>query len=162
MQLAVIEFARHVAGIEEANSGEFKPQGKTNVIDLMEAQKAITEKGGTMRLGAYLCKVLPRGPKGNTKAYEAYGVEEVNERHRHRFEFANQYKPALEKAGLLISGKYVDTRTGLELVEIVELPDHPWFVGVQFHPEFLSKPLAPHPLFAGFVKAALNRKSGGV
>lgn len=159
MQLAVIEFARNVCGIKNANSTEFmKDGGKiTPVIDLMESQKGITEKGASMRLGAYPCRILSHTGGEKTNAFEAYQSEEISERHRHRFEVANEYRLQLEKAGMLVSGKYIHP-SGVELVEMVELPGHPWFLGCQFHPEFLSKPLKPHPLFAGFIGAAKNAK----
>ncbi len=154
MQLASIEFARNVCGIKDANSAEFRPDGKSNVIDLMESQKGITDMGGTMRLGAYDCVVTSKFNGKSTKAFLAYGRDKISERHRHRFEFANRFREQIEAKGLLISGKNVNKKTGEELVEMVELPDHPWFLGCQFHPEFLSKPLFPHPLFSSFIKAA--------
>jgi CTP synthase len=154
MQLAVIEYARHVCGIKEASSAEFKPEGSFNVIDLMESQKNVTDKGGTMRLGAYDCHILSKQNGKTTRAYGAYGKEQISERHRHRFEVSNKYVPELESKGLLVTGKNKNKETGVELVEMVELPEHPWFLGCQFHPEFLSKPMAPHPLFAAFIKAA--------
>ena len=146
MQCAVIEFARHVAGLDDANSGEFK-KAKNNVIDLLPEQREITDKGGTMRLGAYPC-VLKRG----TNAFEAYKAEEIQERHRHRYELNNDFREQLESAGLTISGTSPDGR----LVEIVEVKDHPWFVGVQFHPELKSRAVSGHPLFIGFIKAAVR------
>lgn len=154
MQLATIEFARNVCGMKEANSAEFRPDGKENVIDLMESQKGITDLGGTMRLGAYDCQVAAKFNGKPTKAYSAYGKEKISERHRHRFEFSNKFRDAIAAKGLLISGKNINAKTGEELVEIVELPEHRWFLGCQFHPEFLSKPLAPHPLFASFIRAS--------
>ena len=153
MQLAVTEFARNVAGLKEANSAEFKPECQQNVIDIMESQKNVTDKGGTMRLGAYSCQILAKNGGKPTRAYAAYGKENISERHRHRFEVSNQFRPQLEEKGLLVSGKHVNKETGTELVEMVEIPGHPWFLGCQFHPEFLSKPLQPHPLFQAFVKA---------
>lgn len=151
MQCAVIEFARHVIGLTHASSTEFDPNALSPVICLMEEQRAVTEKGGTMRLGAYPCRLVP-----GTKAAEAYGVPEVQERHRHRYEFNIAYRELFEKQGMLVSGISPDG----QLVEIVELRDHPWFVAVQFHPEFKSKPTAPHPLFCAFVEAAIkHRKS---
>ncbi len=162
MQLATIEYARNVAGIKGANSAEFKPGGSENVIDLMESQKDVRDMGGTMRLGAYACKVLPKHGGKSTRAYEAYRSEEISERHRHRFEVSGKFRSQIEAAGLLVSGRHV-LAGGAELVEMVELPEHPWFLGCQFHPEFLSKPLAPHPLFAAFVKAAKEaRKEAGI
>ena len=149
MQMAVIEFARHVAGFKDANSTEMNEQTPYPVISLMESQKEITHKGGTMRLGAWDCELT----KGS-KIYEAYGKKDISERHRHRYEFNNDYKEQLEKAGLQCSGINPDTG----LVEVVELPNHPWFVGVQYHPEYKSTVANPHPLFVAFVKAALNNK----
>lgn len=149
MQMAVIEFARHVAGFKDANSTEMNEQTPYPVISLMKSQKEITHKGGTMRLGAWDCELT----KGS-KIYEAYGKKDISERHRHRYEFNNDYKEQLEKAGLQCSG--INTDTGL--VEVVELPNHPWFVGVQYHPEYKSTVANPHPLFVAFVKAALNNK----
>jgi CTP synthase len=154
MQLAVIEYARNVAGLGSANSAEFKPDGKENVIDMMESQKGITDKGGTMRLGAYDCKIMPKYNGKPTKAYAAYGKEVISERHRHRFEVSNDFRSRIEEKGLLISGRHTLKDTGTDLVEMVEIPGHPWFLGCQFHPEFLSKPLHPHPLFQAFIKAA--------
>jgi CTP synthase len=154
MQLAVIEYARNVAGISSANSAEFKPDGKENVIDMMESQKGITDKGGTMRLGAYECKIISKHNGKTTKAYAAYGKETISERHRHRFEVSNSFRSRIEEQGLLISGKHTLKESGTDLVEMAEIPTHPWFLGCQFHPEFLSKPLAPHPLFQAFIKAA--------
>jgi len=152
MQCAVIEFARNVAGLRDANSSEFVPDGPTSVIDLMSDQRKVEEKGGTMRLGTYPC-VLEKG----SRAHEAYGRTEVLERHRHRYEFNNAYRDRLTKHGLVLSGVSPDGR----LVEIIELPHHPWFVATQFHPEFNSRPRRPHPLFQGFMRAALQHKVGG-
>ncbi len=160
MQLAVIEFARNVCGLKNANSAEFKPEGKENVIDMMESQKGVTDKGGTMRLGAYPCQILSKNGGKATRAYDAYKKEVISERHRHRFEVANQFRPRLEEKGLLVSGRYLNKETGIDLVEMVELPNHPYFLGCQFHPEFLSKPLAPHPLFASFIRAAKDAGAG--
>jgi CTP synthase len=162
MQLAVIEFARNVCGFRDANSAEFKPEGRENVIDLMESQKGVKDLGGTMRLGAYACSVLPKFAGKPTRAYGAYGKETISERHRHRYEVSNQFRPRLEEKGLLVSGRHVDKSTGTELVEMVELPGHPWFLGTQAHPEFLSKPMAPHPLFSAFIKAAKDAAGGQV
>jgi CTP synthase len=159
MQLAVIEFARNVAKIKAANSAEFQPQGLENVIDLMESQKAVKDMGATMRLGAYACKVLAKHAGKPTRAFTAYGKETISERHRHRFEVANSFREKLEGKGLIVSGKNI-SENGTELVEMVELPNHPWFLGCQFHPEFLSKPMVPHPLFASFVKAAKSAGKG--
>lgn len=149
MQCAVMEFARNVCGMADANSTEFKENTPYPVIALMEEQKSIKDKGGTMRLGAYPCSIA----KG-TKTAEAYGRNEVSERHRHRYEFNNEYKDMLIEKGLVISGTY----TRKDLVEVIEIKDHPWFIACQFHPEFQSTPLKAHPLFKGFVGAALNRR----
>lgn len=145
MQMAVIEFARNVLGLSGANSTEMDPQAKDPVIDLMEEQKQITAKGGTMRLGAYPCII-----KENTLAHSIYGTTSVSERHRHRWEFNNRYLEQFEQAGMIASGK--NPATGL--VEIVELPDHPFFIGVQYHPELKSSVENPQPLFVRFIKAA--------
>ena len=153
MQIAVIEFARNAAGLEGANSTEFDPKTPHPVIDLMEEQKDVKDKGATMRLGGYACRLTP-----GTKSSEAYGQEEVRERHRHRFEFNNRYREQLQKAGLVLAGVNPDR----DLVEIVEVAGHPWFVGVQFHPEFQSKPNDAHPLFASFVGAAMRRRADKV
>jgi CTP synthase len=149
MQLAVIEFARDIAGLRGANSSEFDLDTPHAVIDLMPDQRGLRNKGATMRLGAYPCVLTP-----GTVAAEAYGSLEISERHRHRYEFANDYREKLAAVGLILSGTSPDKR----LVEMVELRDHPFFVGCQFHPEFKSRPAAPHPLFAGFVRAALERQ----
>jgi CTP synthase len=141
----VIDFGRSVLGLERANSLEFDEQTPHPVVTLMEGQKGIADKGGTMRLGAYACAL-----KEGTKARELYGADLVQERHRHRYEFNNAYRGRYEAAGMIFSGVNPD----LDLVEMIELDDHPHFVGCQFHPEFKSKPFAPHPLFAGFVRAA--------
>ena len=148
MQIAVIEFARHVAGWSDAHSAEFDSATAHPVIDLMPDQVGVTAKGGTMRLGKYPC-LLTAG----TRAQAAYGQSEIWERHRHRYECSNVFRPALEEAGLRIAGTSPDGR----LVEMVELPEHPWYVGCQFHPEFKSRPDRPHPLFRGFVTAALEQ-----
>ena len=148
MQIAVIEFARHVAGWSDAHSAEFDSATAHPVIDLMPDQVGVTAKGGTMRLGKYPC-VLTAG----TRAQAAYGQSEIWERHRHRYECSNVFRPALEEAGLGIAGTSPDGR----LVEMVELPEHPWYVGCQFHPEFKSRPDRPHPLVRGFVAAALEQ-----
>ena len=144
MQLAVVEFARHAGHIEGANSTEFDQGATDPVIDYLPDQRLITKKGGTMRLGGYRC-ALAQG----TNAMAAYQSNEISERHRHRYEFNNAYEKQLTENGLIISGRNPETG----LVEIVELPDHPWFVGCQFHPEFKSKPMQPHPLFRDFIKA---------
>lgn len=147
MQCAVIEFGRNVLGFKDANSTEMNPGTTNPVIDLLEAQKKITNKGGTMRLGAYPCNVSK-----DTKAWEIYKQKEISERHRHRYEFNNEYLQDYEKAGMIASG--INPEGGL--VEIVEIKDHPWFVGVQFHPEYKSTVANPHPLFVHFVKAAIE------
>jgi CTP synthase len=148
MQVAVIEFARHRCGLD-ANSSEFAPECSDAVISLMESQQHVTDMGGTMRLGAYPCRLRP----GSLVA-EVYGVSDISERHRHRYEFSNAYRDIFEKHGVRFSGLSPDG----SLVEIIEIPDHPWFVGCQFHPELKSRPTRPHPLFAGFVGAALGAK----
>ncbi len=149
MQCCVIEFSRHVLGWADASSTELNPASKHPVIDMMEEQKKITTKGGTMRLGAYTCKI-----KKGTRAYSIYGETSIQERHRHRYEFNNKYFDKIEEAGLKASGINPDSG----LVEIVELKDHPWFVGVQYHPELKSTVMNPHPLFVKFVEAAINHK----
>ncbi|MBE6099112.1 MAG: CTP synthase [Anaerovibrio sp.] len=149
MQCAVIEFARNVCGLADAHSSEFCTETSNPVIDLMESQVDVEEKGGTMRLGAYPCKI-----KEGTKTAAAYGTLEVSERHRHRYEFNNKYRKELTDAGLVLAGTLPDD----SLVEIVEVPDHPWFVASQFHPELKSRPNNPHPLFRDFVTAALEVK----
>ena len=150
MQLAVVEYARAVAGLENANSSEFDKDTPFAVIDLMPEQRGVRNKGATMRLGAYPC-VLTAG----SLAADAYGTTEISERHRHRYEFSNDFRDRLVEAGLILSGTSPDKR----LVEMIELPDHPFFVGCQFHPEFKSRPLSPHPLFARFVRAGLERQA---
>jgi CTP synthase len=147
MQIATIEFARHVCNLQNAHSTEFNPDTPHPVITLLDEQSKVTTKGGTMRLGASPCRLLP-----GTKAHAAYGRDTVSERHRHRYEFNLDYRKQLEDAGLVISGLYPRR----DLVEIVEVQDHPWFVACQFHPEFQSKPDQPHPLFQAFVQAALR------
>jgi CTP synthase len=159
MQIAVIEFARNIAGLEKANSSEFDPATPHPVIYLMtewfddktgkvERRDESTDKGASMRLGSYPCRL-----RAGTLAREAYGVDNISERHRHRYEFNNRYLEPLEAAGLVVSG----TSPGGELVEMVELRDHPWFLGCQFHPEFKSRPMEPHPLFREFIRAAFQR-----
>jgi CTP synthase len=145
MQVAVIEFARSLAGLKKAHSSEFDPQTKDPVITLLPGQSTSGDKGATMRLGSYLCQLT-----AGSLAHKAYGKNEIKERHRHRYEFNNLHREALEKAGLRISGIHPKGN----LVECIEIPDHPWFVACQFHPEFRSKPDAPHPLFRGFAQAA--------
>jgi CTP synthase len=149
LQMAVIELARNVIGLDRANSLEFDEATPHPVVTLMDGQKSVTDKGGTMRLGAYACAL-----KEGTKARELYGAELIQERHRHRFEFNNDYRPQFESAGMVFSGVNPD----LNLVEMIELNNHPHFLGCQFHPEFKSKPFAPHPLFAGFVQAAREHR----
>jgi len=146
MQTAVIEFARNVCGMKKANSTEFDKNTKHPVISLLEEQKGVKNLGATMRLGAYDCKL-----KKKTSVYSAYGKENISERHRHRYEFNNEYRKTMEKNGMVFSGIHVKGN----LVEVVELKDHPWFIGCQSHPEFKSKPDKPHPLFAAFIRAAL-------
>ena len=146
MQCAVVEFARDVLGMVKATSREWDSATSEPVIDLMESQKGVTDKGGTMRLGSYPCTLL-RG----SKAFEAYGKEEIRERHRHRYEFNDSYHDRFAEAGMVVTGRNPETR----LAEVVEIPSHPWFVGVQFHPEYKSSVVEPHPLFVAFVGAAL-------
>ncbi|MCX4245453.1 CTP synthase [Paraliomyxa miuraensis] len=150
MQMAVVEYARNVAGLPGAASGEFSPDAAVKVIDLMDEQQGVKDKGGTMRLGAYPCDLVPK-----SLAARVYGRTSISERHRHRYEFNNAYREPLEAAGLRLSGLSPDG----SLVEMVELPGdvHPFFIGCQFHPEFRSRPTAPHPLFAAYISAALDR-----
>ncbi len=150
MQLATIEYARHVCGLKSATSQEFDPKEPCAVVAVMEDQKSITMKGGTMRLGAYECHL-----KKGTRAYAAYDRGSISERHRHRYEVNNEFRAQLEKGGLVISGVH-QSKGGIELVEMIEIAEHPWFVGCQFHPEFKSRPLQPHPLFAAFIGASLK------
>ena len=147
MQLATVEFARNVAGLKGANSSELDEHTPHAIIDLMPDQKDVVDLGGTLRLGSFPCVI-----KEGTKAHELYQVNEVDERHRHRFEFNNGYKEQLEEAGMIFSGTSPDGR----LVEMIELKDHPYYVGVQFHPEFQSRPTRPHPLFSGLIKACID------
>ena len=149
MQIATIEFARHVCGLEGANSTEFDTETPHPVICLLEEQKEVVDKGASMRLGTWEAKL-----REGSRARDLYGSDSVNERHRHRYEFNDSYKEQLEGAGLLVSGTSPDG----SLAEIVEIPDHPFFLAVQFHPEFQSKPQSPHPLFQGFVEAALGHR----
>ena len=151
MQLAVVEFARNVAGMAEANSSEFCPETPDPVIDLLPEQREISDKGGTMRLGAYPCEL-----EEGTCAFNAYRTRRISERHRHRWEFNPAYRERLSAAGLVISGTSPDGR----LVEMIEHPGHPWFIGCQFHPEFKSRPWQPHPLFSGFIRASLQNRKG--
>jgi CTP synthase len=149
LQVAVIEFSRNVLGYKDANSTEFSPKSPHPVIDLMEDQRKIDMKGGTMRLGHYECRLRP-----GTLARAAYGTDLITERHRHRFEVNNHFRSEMEAHGLVMAGLNEE----LDLVEIIELPSHPWYVGVQFHPEFKSRPNRAHPLFRDFIKAALEHK----
>jgi len=151
MQMAVVEYARNICSLQDAFSSEFRPDCENPVIHLMENQKGVSRKGGTMRLGSYPCSLT----KG-TMAQKAYGATEISERHRHRYELNNRFRDILVANGLVLSGVNKD----LNLVEMVEIKDHPWFVGCQFHPEFKSKPLNPHPLFKAFVAAALENRKG--
>ena len=146
MQMAVIEFSRNVIGLDDVFSTEMNKTCKNPVINLMESQKDVTEKGGTMRLGAWDCEIIE-----NSKTFDAYKTKSISERHRHRFEFNNDYLDVIEKSGMKATG--INPKTGL--VEIIEIPTHPWFVGVQYHPEYKSTVLNPHPLFVDFIKAAL-------
>jgi CTP synthase len=150
MQTAIIEFARNVIGLDDSHSSEFAPECSNPVISLMESQQHVTDMGGTMRLGAYPCKLGP-----GTRAAQLYGVPQVSERHRHRYEVSNAYRDSFVEHGLTLSGLSPDG----SLVEIIELQTHPWFIGCQFHPELQSRPTRPHPLFAGFVGAAVEAKS---
>ena len=150
MQMATIEFSRNVLGLKQANSSEMDPQTPHPVIDIMEAQKKVTEKGGTMRLGAWNCDLLE-----HTKIASVYKTTSIMERHRHRYEFNNTYKTQLDNAGMKATG--FNPETGL--VEVIEIPSHPWFVGVQYHPEYKSTVAKPHPLFLAFIKAALKHKT---
>jgi CTP synthase len=147
MQCSVIEFARHVCGLSKAHSSEFDLGGPDPVIDLMQNQKAVAQKGGTMRLGAWPCVIEP-----GSRVSEAYGVGEVSERHRHRYEVNNRYREVLSQQGMRFSGLSPDS----QYVEMIELADHPWFIGTQFHPEFRSRPRDPHPLFRSFIQASLK------
>jgi len=150
MQMACIEFARHVCGLDKANSTEVDPATPHPVVDLMPDQRGVTDKGATMRLGAYPCVL-----KAGTKAAETYASTEISERHRHRWEINNNYRDALERHGMVLSGLSPDGR----LVEMIEIPQHPYFVACQFHPEFKSRPSSPHPLFSRFIKAAVENKA---
>ncbi len=150
MQMSVVEFARNVCGIEDAYSSEFRDEAKNPIIHIMEGQKSVKGKGGTMRLGAYPCDLA-----AGSLSRRIYGKKAISERHRHRYEFNNSYRKVLQKAGLVLSGINPES----DLVEIVEIADHPWFLGCQFHPEFRSRPMSPHPLFESFVGACL--KQGG-
>ncbi|HOJ14221.1 MAG TPA: gamma-glutamyl-gamma-aminobutyrate hydrolase family protein, partial [Deltaproteobacteria bacterium] len=147
MQLAVIEFARNVCGLSGANSTEFDQSTAYPVIDFLPGQKGLTRKGGTMRLGAYACRLEP-----GTLAMRAYGTDVISERHRHRYEVNPAFEESLVDKGIVVSGRNPQSA----LVEIVEVPGHPWFLGCQFHPEFKSKPMSPHPLFKDFIRASLE------
>ena len=149
MQVAIIEFARHVCGLDDSNSSEFVPECSNPVISLMESQQHLTDMGGTMRLGAYPCRIRP-----GSMAAEIYGAPEINERHRHRYEVSNQYRDLFQEKGLRLSGLSPDG----SLVEMIELPDHPYFIACQFHPELKSRPTRPHPLFASFVSASVTAR----
>jgi CTP synthase len=150
MQMAVVEYARNICGLAGAHTMEFAPDTPFPVVDLMEQQRSIRDKGGTMRLGAYHCSLKP-----DTLAHNAYNTDEISERHRHRYEVNNEYREIFEKNGMVLSGLSPDGK----LVEIIELQNHPWFVGCQFHPEFKSTPINPSPLFRDFVRVALEYKS---
>jgi CTP synthase len=146
MQTMSIEFARNVLGMTDANSTEIDPTTSNNIVDIMDEQKDVLNLGGSMRLGAYKCKL-----KKGSKAHDIYGKDQISERHRHRFEFNNAYKEQFENAGMVCSG----TNSESDLVEIIELKSHKWYVGVQFHPEYSSTVEKPHPLFIDFVKASI-------
>jgi len=150
MQAAVVEYARSELGLSDATTTEYDANANNPVISLMEEQKRTNDKGGTMRLGAFDCALQP-----GTLAHKAYGTDTISERHRHRFELNNDYRARLAEAGLVMAG----VNPKLDLVEIVEIPDHPWFVGVQYHPEYKTRPLTPHPLFRDFVAAAVRKKT---
>jgi CTP synthase len=151
LQMAVIEFARNVVGLKGANSTEMDAATPYPVVDLMPDQRGVTDKGATMRLGSYPCVLVP-----GSKAALAYGGAEISERHRHRYEVNNDFRDGLTSHGMVISGASPDRR----LVEMIELPQHPYFVGCQFHPEFKSRPQAPHPLFQAFIGASLTARLG--
>ena len=148
MQCMVIEFARNVLHMDDANSTEIDPKTHHNVIDLMEEQKSITNMGGTMRLGAYACHL-----KQGTRVAQAYGTLHIEERHRHRFEFNDEFRQQFEAAGMVCAGENPETH----LVEAVELPGHRWYIGVQYHPEYQSTVLSPHPLFMDFISACISK-----
>ncbi len=152
LQVAVIEIARNVLGLEDANSTEFDPRTDSPVIDLMATQRGVADKGGTMRLGNWVCCLTP-----GTRAYQAYGEAIIFERHRHRYEFNNEFRKRMESHGVILSGRSADN----SLIEVIELAEHPWFVASQFHPEFKSRPTRPHPLFRDFVGACANLSSEG-
>ena len=148
MQIAIIEFARNIMGYKDANSAEINPETTHPVIDILPEQKEVTDMGGTMRLGQYPCVLNPE-----SKSYELYGASMIYERHRHRYEVNNDYRQDLLNGGMIFAGTSPDNH----IVEMVEIPEHPWFVACQFHPEFKSRPNRPHPLFRGFVTAAAER-----
>jgi CTP synthase len=152
LQIAIIEFARDVCRLPDSNSTEFAPECESPVISLMPSQREVSNMGGTMRLGAYTAKLRP-----GSKVAQAYGANEISERHRHRWEVSNAFRDVLAEYGLRLSGQSPDGG----LVETIELPDHPWFIGCQFHPELKSRPTRPHPLFVAFIGAALKRRRGG-
>jgi CTP synthase len=152
MQVAVIEYARNVANLKRANSTEFDEKTPHPVISLLAEQRKVEKLGGTMRLGSYLCEI-----KKGSRAAALYNKTQIQERHRHRYEFNNAYRTRLSKAGLNVVGEF----KAKKLPEIVEIKNHPFFVGVQFHPEFQSRPLKPHPIFQGFIAAALKKSLGG-
>ncbi len=149
LQSAIIEFARDVCNLEESHSREFEPDCQDPVVSLMDSQRKVTDMGGTMRLGAYPCQLAP-----GSRAARIFGVQEISERHRHRYEVNNEYRDVLSEKGMALSGLSPD---GM-LVEIIEIPDHPWFIATQFHPELRSRPAHPHPLFASFIEAAVRRR----
>ena len=149
MQLTLVEFGRHVLGFSDAHSQEFNPDTTHPMVHIMADQDGVTDLGGTLRLGSYPC-VLTEG----SKAYELYGEKEIHERHRHRYEVNNEYRDILQENGMMLSGCSPDGR----IVEMVEIPEHPWFVATQAHPEFKSRPNKAHPLFKGFVEAALEHQ----
>ncbi|MDR1458074.1 MAG: CTP synthase [Puniceicoccales bacterium] len=150
MQITAIEFARNVLGLSDANSTEMVPKTSNPVVHMMKAQKNISDKGGTMRLGAFNCKLLHEG----SRTFQAYNTQYISERHRHRYEINNDYLTLFEEHGMIVAGKNIE----LDLIEILELRDHPWYIACQFHPEFQSKPNKPHPLFSSFLKAVLRNK----
>jgi CTP synthase len=152
LQIAIIEFARDVCRLPDSNSTEFAPECESPVISLMPSQREVSDMGGTMRLGAYTAKLRP-----GSKVAQAYGANEISERHRHRWEVSNAFRDVLAEYGLRLSGQSPDGG----LVETIELPDHPWFIGCQFHPELKSRPTRPHPLFVAFIGAAVKRRRGG-
>ncbi|MBU1782419.1 gamma-glutamyl-gamma-aminobutyrate hydrolase family protein, partial [bacterium] len=152
LQCAIIEISQNLLNLKEAQSSEFNPETPYSVIYLLPSQKNLENLGGTMRLGAYPCQI-----KEDTLAYQAYQTSLVLERHRHRYEVNNQYLEVLKKVGLVFSGLYLKE----DLVEVIELKDHPWFLATQFHPEFKSRPASPHPLFKDFIKASLKKRNHG-